>query len=714
MTSPVRITTLPHYGLADRSGEPSHPWSAWHPIHELLKRRLPGPIASLWARPQNAETEGEILWLTELQGEVVPLTSLSGEERAQANVRLDERLTEIRRMALLLHRVEPESIGLVDAMQKAAPYPGDDYVFLVGGEPVIVFWGFEAADIARAKARMPKEGKSRRWQGIALGIAGAVLLAGVGAWFWSGQQRAEDLDGLLKEVLQSDCAAVPMARLTEALARVDGKGQGYSQIRLRAQREQAICSDGARLKRQVDKATGHCDLIAATREALYLYDPARMPFKALIPRVEAEQARCDDLNTLRGQVDASTGNCTELRELARQLDEPQRQQQQYAPLRERLGNLQKQCNVFEGLESALDRAGTNCPLLLRFDKRLALYDQGGEPFTSLRARLDPLLARCDLGIYLDRGLAGAPRDCVTLDALARILNQQAPDNSMTGIRRRLELTRGACPPVTGFDKRIADAMGDCDAVDKLMPELAGYRQDPRFDQLRQRVLKERRVCVDLKSLARDLPGPGSDCNALNRAKASVANNSDPRFAALLRTTEQRIARCQDRERLTNAFMRKSGDCAALAQLAGEIEFRRGPHLESLHRRLDLALDRCEKQAKPSTAPALPKPLLVPSGGALAGLTGGCSGRLIIDSKDGVAADPQLQVLYLDPPGAELVKTVISSSPTCIGCTLQQVAPGVWRGSFPFPGEPGDFDVGYRALDAEGKEVCRARVSATSH
>ncbi|MDJ0853107.1 MAG: SrfA family protein [Myxococcota bacterium] len=116
----------------------------WYPqLEALLRRRLGERQAGFFAEPV-ADTTGErIDWYAASAGDAVPLGSLDGPDAARAEGRVAELLDELRALAAELSgsaREEEQVAG--EILESALFFPERDHVFLVGGQPVVVFWGF--------------------------------------------------------------------------------------------------------------------------------------------------------------------------------------------------------------------------------------------------------------------------------------------------------------------------------------------------------------------------------------------------------------------------------------------------------------------------------------------------------------------------------------------------------------------------------------------
>lgn len=125
-------------------GEPLH--NAATQLRRVVRRRLGDGAADLLAEPQLHEDGKAIDWYAAWSGEVRPLATLAAAERETLQRTVDGTLAEIRRLGDSLATAGPrEEMGLVGlSLQLAARAPSDAFVYVVGGRPVIVCWGYEA------------------------------------------------------------------------------------------------------------------------------------------------------------------------------------------------------------------------------------------------------------------------------------------------------------------------------------------------------------------------------------------------------------------------------------------------------------------------------------------------------------------------------------------------------------------------------------------
>ena len=123
----------------------------------VIRRRLGDGPANLLAEPQMRESDEGIDWYASQQGDVRRLSEASEPERAAALQTVESHLEAIRGLGAQLTSSgssdEAQLIGR--SLQLATSRPSDDFIYLVGGEPVIVAWGYEAEAVASLQGFMP-------------------------------------------------------------------------------------------------------------------------------------------------------------------------------------------------------------------------------------------------------------------------------------------------------------------------------------------------------------------------------------------------------------------------------------------------------------------------------------------------------------------------------------------------------------------------------
>lgn len=279
-------TTLAGVRPLGMRGEPLH--LAHDQIRGAIRRRLGERYARLLAEPQSYDAGRAIDWYTAASGPVVAYADLP-EARQQALLgEIDGLLGDIEALARRFGESDNEDGRLLgQAIRLATRRPSNDYLFLVGDQPVIACWGYEPdaagaqlppafvpgpprqdafADSAVAAAPAPaasalpavfarrKPPMARLWPAA---VAGLFVLAG-SAWAISGFPSANSMIGAVFQTAASDEPPLPApaaiavterhVRLSAALAQYRAREAELAielaSLREQARRELELCRIG--------------------------------------------------------------------------------------------------------------------------------------------------------------------------------------------------------------------------------------------------------------------------------------------------------------------------------------------------------------------------------------------------------------------------------------------------------------------------------------
>ena len=125
-------------------GDPLHAVAGQ--LLSVIRRRLGDGPADLLADPQLREGDEGIDWYAARSGEVRRFAELDESERAEALHKVETHLAAIRALGTQLQSsASSEEARLIGrSLELATRRPSDDFIYVVGGEPVIVAWGYEA------------------------------------------------------------------------------------------------------------------------------------------------------------------------------------------------------------------------------------------------------------------------------------------------------------------------------------------------------------------------------------------------------------------------------------------------------------------------------------------------------------------------------------------------------------------------------------------
>jgi hypothetical protein len=125
-------------------GQPLH--NAAAQLRRVVRRRLGDGAAGLLADPQLHEDGKAIDWYADYAGEVKRAVDMPAAERSAVLTVVDRELSAIGELGTTLAKVRggEEDSGVVGrSLLLAARRPAESFVFLVGGKPVVVCWGYE-------------------------------------------------------------------------------------------------------------------------------------------------------------------------------------------------------------------------------------------------------------------------------------------------------------------------------------------------------------------------------------------------------------------------------------------------------------------------------------------------------------------------------------------------------------------------------------------
>lgn len=123
-------------------------------ITAILRSRLGQNHADLLALPK-ASPDGSIAWSTALSGPVVRADALPEAERDKLQQRAERILSEIRGLAQQLAAEGAASHLVAQMLEHSAQTPPGDWLYSVGGKPVLAMWGHVAPGGAPPRSALP-------------------------------------------------------------------------------------------------------------------------------------------------------------------------------------------------------------------------------------------------------------------------------------------------------------------------------------------------------------------------------------------------------------------------------------------------------------------------------------------------------------------------------------------------------------------------------
>ncbi len=572
-------------------------------LQALIRRYLSGVAASLLAEPRPVGDGQSVDWYSDLAGQPVALLDLAPADQARARRVLGERLASLRKLADELPQLAPDQTDAAPALRRATTYPGDAYVYLIGEEPVVTFWGHAPLDGKGAMLRgvappaTPSSGR-RRLIGPWLAALLVLITAGIGGWLWYEHARDEALAADLDAALAANCTPMePLLALRDRLGELDPDGQHYPEMEARVAAEIARCEAASKLGSDLAAAGGDCSRLAAIAADMDGQDLSRPPFPELKARLDAGLAVCSEARNLEARTDGAHGDCGALRALDAGFVEMPEDAPSLQQARARLDAALKSCATAEELSRDIDASLGRCADLHRIDGEMKGLDVTDPPLRDVRSRLDQELDLCDRAARYEQQLADAQSDCDALGRLDVALKEEDTDREpLLSVRKRLDAALLRCNSLDELKKAMNDANGDCGKLTALTEQVEqrGAR-DPMYLNLRRQLASGLEVCKLADALDAKLAAAKDDCPALKRLSEELAGRPD---TAPLRPVRKRLSMVVEQCRLTDELARALAavgtDCKRLDALAGR--FPSGAQASSgilkLRARLDKALVPC--------------------------------------------------------------------------------------------------------------------------
>lgn len=112
-------------------------------LRETLRLRKQSAVADTLAIPQVNEYGDRIDWYAPANGDVIPWSAATVSERLAALSQLENSHSVLRNLSSeYSQHSNPEQRLFGQLLEKALQFPDQNHVWLVGGKPVISFWGF--------------------------------------------------------------------------------------------------------------------------------------------------------------------------------------------------------------------------------------------------------------------------------------------------------------------------------------------------------------------------------------------------------------------------------------------------------------------------------------------------------------------------------------------------------------------------------------------
>ncbi len=136
-----------HYKAIGEGGQPVY--SVAFQLREAIRLKAGAEVADCLAIPQPNQHGNVIDWYAPNPGDVVPWSAATVQERERALAELDAAQSKLEAAAQAMRdtfggnsQTDREKNTALRLITKAFYFPDPNFIFLVGGRPVITFWGF--------------------------------------------------------------------------------------------------------------------------------------------------------------------------------------------------------------------------------------------------------------------------------------------------------------------------------------------------------------------------------------------------------------------------------------------------------------------------------------------------------------------------------------------------------------------------------------------
>lgn len=124
-------------------------------LREAIRRKNPKLVDHL-AIPQSDELGNKIDWYSSVEGDVIPWSAATEEERAPARLQLEELNAALKELSERFLGPDPaqqngDKAVFGKLLKRVIHFPDESFVYLVNGNPVLTFWGFEHANADRSR-----------------------------------------------------------------------------------------------------------------------------------------------------------------------------------------------------------------------------------------------------------------------------------------------------------------------------------------------------------------------------------------------------------------------------------------------------------------------------------------------------------------------------------------------------------------------------------
>ena len=271
----IARTRISTFISIDRQDE--QPFTQYQRLVALVKKHLSPVTASVFAQPVLHDESDYVEWYSELQGQPEPLLSLPENQQLKVKELLTARLSSISKLAEQLPQLEPGSAYFQDNLQKAVQFPGDKAIYVINGQPVIIFWGIAdqtshsvfslTSNIAKSEpplATPTTKKTSRSLLRIGLLLLSIALLTGL---FWLSKQPitwqdynlfVDKYQLLLDEVntAENNCSALENIYANNAL--INKSEEKFALVKKQVEAKLTNCEAYIQLTKEIESAQNDC------------------------------------------------------------------------------------------------------------------------------------------------------------------------------------------------------------------------------------------------------------------------------------------------------------------------------------------------------------------------------------------------------------------------------------------------------------------------
>jgi len=506
----IARTQISTFLPADRQEE--KPFNQYKRISTLVKKHLSPVTASVFAQPILQDDSDYVEWYSDLQGQPEPLLSLPENQQLKVKEILTNRLASISKLAEQIPQLEPSSADLQDLLQQAVQFPGDKAVYVINGQPVIIFWGIpdptspsvptpttNIADPETLATPVTKKTPRSLFR-IGLLLLSIALLAGL---FWLSKQPInwqeynpflDEYQLLLDEVnaAENDCPALENIYTNNPL--INKTEEKF--ILLKKQVEESLVNcDYQLLLEEVNAAENNCTALKSIYTNNPLINRTEEKFLLVKKQVEESLVNCD-YQLLLDEVNAAENNCPALENIYTNNPLINKPEEKFVLVKKQVEAMLDNCEAYVQLKKEIDSAQGDCPKLTDILTNNTYLQNPQEPFIELKNQLEKSVQQCAEFQKLKSAIDSAKDNC---SALTKIRQEdtriQQPEGLFISLKQQLDRYIENCTAYEKLASTIEKAQLDCQKLDQLAAQNA-LLQNPtgKFIQLRDKLNSYKNNC----------------------------------------------------------------------------------------------------------------------------------------------------------------------------------------------------------------------------